>query len=324
MAYSPDLIPTYTALFTMAVAPIIIGSFISKSKPKSAETLSRNDIYMFPIIGSAVLFSLYLAFKFLSKDWLNFILQIYFAIISVGAVFKTINPFISTIVPYQWTKALQREVTLPLSTITNYLFEVKTVLITFSRIISFIISVIVGASYFFSKHWIINNIIGESFSITSIELIRLGSFANGAILLIALFFYDIFWVFGTDVMVTVAKSFDAPIKVLWPRRDGFSLLGLGDIVIPGIFIAQMLRFDEYLRLKSNPKHTNIYFWTCVAGYIGGLLATIIVLTIFEHGQPALLYLVPGCLGSVTVLALLRGDLKELIFFSEEEKEVKKE
>ena len=29
-----------------------------------------------------------------------------------------------------------------------------------------------------------------------------------------LFFYDIFWVFGTDVMVSVATKFDAPIKVL--------------------------------------------------------------------------------------------------------------
>jgi hypothetical protein len=28
-----------------------------------------------------------------------------------------------------------------------------------------------------------------------------------------LFVYDIFWVFFTPVMVTVAKSFDAPIKV---------------------------------------------------------------------------------------------------------------
>lgn len=33
-----------------------------------------------------------------------------------------------------------------------------------------------------------------------------------------LFFYDIFWVFFTPVMVAVAKSFDAPIKLLFPRE----------------------------------------------------------------------------------------------------------
>ena len=69
------------------------------------------------------------------------------------------------------------------------------------------------------------------------------------VLLAGLFFYDVFWVFGTDVMVTVAKGLDVPIKVVFPRgvmavlEQGiwnkpvgvqFSMLGLGDIVIPGI------------------------------------------------------------------------------------------
>jgi hypothetical protein len=39
-------------------------------------------------------------------------------------------------------------------------------------------------------------------------------------------------------MVTVAKSFDAPVKLLFPKDIfadvyQFSMLGLGDIVIPG-------------------------------------------------------------------------------------------
>ena len=38
----------------------------------------------------------------------------------------------------------------------------------------------------------------------------------GFILLGGLFFYDIFFVFGTNVMVTVAVSMDVPIKVLAP------------------------------------------------------------------------------------------------------------
>ncbi len=55
-----------------------------------------------------------------------------------------------------------------------------------------------------------------------------------------LFVYDVFWVFGTDVMVTVAKGFEAPIKLLFPKalieagvKTEFSMVGLGDIVIPG-------------------------------------------------------------------------------------------
>ena len=66
---------------------------------------------------------------------------------------------------------------------------------------------------------------------------------------VGLFFYDIFWVFFTPVMVSVAKNFDVPIKLLFPRFSGedkpFSMLGLGDIVIPGLYVALMLRFDRY-------------------------------------------------------------------------------
>jgi minor histocompatibility antigen H13 len=65
-----------------------------------------------------------------------------------------------------------------------------------------------------------------------------------------LFFYDIFFVLGTPVMVAVATNVDAPIKLLFPKAFAvsdadaqFSMLGLGDIVIPGIFIALLLRFD---------------------------------------------------------------------------------
>jgi len=76
----------------------------------------------------------------------------------------------------------------------------------------------------------------------------LGNFTTGFILLSLLFFYDIFFVFGTDVMLTVAKSIDAPIKLLFPKNwnavpPEFSLLGLGDIVIPGLFVSLCLRYD---------------------------------------------------------------------------------
>ena len=45
----------------------------------------------------------------------------------------------------------------------------------------------------------------------------IGNYKNGFALLILLFFYDIFFVFGTDVMLSVAKSIDAPIKLLFPK-----------------------------------------------------------------------------------------------------------
>lgn len=43
----------------------------------------------------------------------------------------------------------------------------------------------------------------------------------------------------------------------------------------------------------------------------GLVATILVMHLYRHAQPALLYLVPACLGTPLFLALLRGDIKTL-------------
>jgi minor histocompatibility antigen H13 len=46
-------------------------------------------------------------------------------------------------------------------------------------------------------------------------------------------------------------------------------------------------------------------------YFMGLVATIFVMHVFKHAQPALLYLVPACLGTPLLLALLKGDIKAM-------------
>jgi minor histocompatibility antigen H13 len=52
------------------------------------------------------------------------------------------------------------------------------------------------------------------------------------------------------------------------------------------------------------------------GYVIGMLATLGVMSVFQHAQPALLYLVPGVLISLWGTALLRGELTEMWEFSE--------
>lgn len=83
---------------------------------------------------------------------------------------------------------------------------------------------LVGAWYLLQKHWIANNLFGLAFAINAVELLHLNNVVTGCILLSGLFFYDIFWVFGTDVMVTVAKSFEAPIKCMSLQSASFKLI----------------------------------------------------------------------------------------------------
>ena len=120
-----------------------------------------------------------------------------------------------------------------------------------------------------------------------IEFLQLNKVANGCILLSGLFLYDIFWVFMTNVMVWVAKSFDAPIKLIFPQdlienglqAEKYAMLGLGDIVIPGIFIALLLRFDYSLN-----RNRYTYFYTTFVAYILALACTIFVMHVFKHAQ----------------------------------------
>ncbi|CAI4231888.1 unnamed protein product [Auanema sp. JU1783] len=187
----------------------------------------------------------------------------------------------------------------------------------------------VGISHIYQRHWITNNILGIAFSIYGIENLHLSSFKAGTLLLCGLFVYDIFWVFATDVMTSVAKGIDAPILLQFPLdllRNGYlnankhSMLGLGDIVIPGIFIALLRRFDHRISETSKKDKTtkNRYFFVItVLAYAIGLVLTMVVMHYFKAAQPALLYLVPCCLLVPLLVASCTGELKNLWEYNEE-------
>ncbi|KAK5077005.1 hypothetical protein LTR64_005516 [Lithohypha guttulata] len=250
--------------------------------------------------------------------------------------------------------------------------------------------------------WYLTNLSGFSFCYGTLQIMTPGTSATGSLLLSLLFFYDIYMVFFTPMMVTVATKLDVPIKLLFPRpADTFcpkpidalpgsqemeeylkclskqrtmAMLGLGDIVVPGILIAFALRFDlynYYLKLvnKNNQKIENIeseeknndkkdarplyqpargmwaerfytarglwssalqarsfpkpYFKATMAGYTAGLIATLLVMQVYKHAQPALLYLVPGVLAGFWGMALWRREVKLLWQYDETEDEQKK-
>merc|ERR1711962_1089306 len=115
-------------------------------------------------------------------------------------------------------------------------------------------------------------------------------------------------------------GFDAPIKLVFPQdllenglaAKNMAMLGLGDIVIPGIFVALLLRYDYSLKRNSH-----FYFWTTFIAYISGLVMTILVMHFYKHAQPALLYLVPACLGLPTFVALIKGDIEDMFNYEDQ-------
>lgn len=126
------------------------------------------------------------------------------------------------------------------------MFEIKQA-IGLLDILSTILA-LVSVSYFgfVSKPWWLTNFFGFSFSYGALQFMSPSTFWTGTLILGSLFFYDIYFVFYTPLMVTVATKLDVPIKLLIPRPSGLAMLGLGDIVIPGMMVGLALRYDLYL------------------------------------------------------------------------------
>ncbi|KAF7417370.1 hypothetical protein HZH68_000023 [Vespula germanica] len=318
----------YGSLVIMAILPIFFGSFRAvkhhkeqqqhyKDNGEQPDTMSLKEAALFPLISSFTLFSLYILYKIFTKEYVNLILVSYFFFLGILALCHLTSPLISSLVPavipktpyhIQFTKGEGDRT----EHIINYKFNLHD-------IVCLICCSIVGAWYLLKKHWIANNLFGIAFAINGVELLHLNNVVTGCILLGGLLFYDAFWVFGTDVMITVAKSFEVPMKLVFPQdllekglsANNFAMLGLGDIVLPGIFIALLLRFDNSLSRK-----TNVYFYATFFAYFMGLLITISIMHLFKHAQPALLYLAPACLGTPLLLALVKGDLKALFSYED--------
>jgi len=302
------------------------------------ETMRKEDAMFFPVMASGSIFTLYMAFKFFDRDVVNMIISGYMFLMGGVALSTTVSPLLSMLLPILEKKRLTKEISFTPYGDEPWDFSFD---LSLSDIFSFFPCVALAAYQYKRKYWALNNVFGIVFCLQGVERFSLGTYKIGSILLIGLFFYDIFWVFGTDVMVTVAKGVDGPIKILFPKtlnpdpetgKLATSLLGLGDIVIPGFFLALLLRFDAH-RCESLKKASKDiihaafpkpYFHSCLFAYVLGLVATNAVMFYFEAAQPALLYLVPACLLGSLLTAVVRGELKELLAYSEEEEEEEKE
>nr|XP_044608147.1 signal peptide peptidase-like 2B [Equus asinus] len=174
--------------------------------------------------------------------------------------------------------------------------------------------------------WILQDALGIAFCLYTLKTIRLPTFKACTLLLLVLFVYDVFFVFitpfltksGNSIMVEVATGPSdsathekLPMVLKVPRLNAsplalcdrpFSLLGFGDILVPGLLVAYCHRFD--IQVQSS----RVYFVACTIAYGVGLLVTFMALALMQRGQPALLYLVPCTLVTSGALALWRREL----------------
>jgi len=269
-------------------------------------------------MGSMALLGLYTAVKYFGKEWINWLLGWYFSVTGVGSVWKSLISLARFLLGDTRWKGFDTSHLLVRKGSKDLIYISWKTPSLFLLPLGALPSVLYTVSSGSRRSALLTDILSLSFSHNALSLLKIDTFQTGCILLSGLFVYDIWWVFGTDVMVKVATTLDIPIKLLWPKSlifsdaHGFTMLGLGDVVIPGTFIALALRYDWYRCTHSPPQRpfTKPYFYAGLSGYVAGLVMTMSVMHMFKAAQPALLYLSPSCMLAFLVTALIRGELKE--------------
>ncbi|XP_021528825.2 signal peptide peptidase-like 2A isoform X1 [Aotus nancymaae] len=175
--------------------------------------------------------------------------------------------------------------------------------------------------------WILQDILGIAFCLNLIKTLKLPNFKSCVILLGLLLLYDVFFVFitpfitknGESIMVELAagpfgNNEKLPVVIRVPKLTYFSvmsvclmpvsILGFGDIIVPGLLIAYCRRFD----VQTGSSY--IYYVSSTVAYAIGMILTFVVLVLMKKGQPALLYLVPCTLITASVVAWRRKEMKK--------------
>ncbi|KAL9597766.1 MAG: hypothetical protein Q9179_004158 [Wetmoreana sp. 5 TL-2023] len=138
--------------------------------------------------------------------------------------------------------------------------------LTPAMIFSFVVALATVLYYnLIARPWYLTNILGFAFAYNALQMISPSTSWTGTLILASLFLYDIYFVFFTPLMVTVATQLDIPAKLLFPRppdpdakdpvKKNLSMLGLGDVVLPGMMIGFALRLDLYLFYLKKQKHS---------------------------------------------------------------------
>uniref|UniRef100_A0A8B9LPQ2 Signal peptide peptidase 3 n=2 Tax=Astyanax mexicanus TaxID=7994 RepID=A0A8B9LPQ2_ASTMX len=225
---------------------------------------------------------------------------------------------------------------------------------TLAELLSFSLSVMLVLIWVLTGHWLLMDALAMGLCVAMIAFVRLPSLKVSCLLLSGLLIYDVFWVFfsayifNSNVMVKVATQpadnpldvisrklhlgpgmgrdvprLSLPGKLVFPSSTGshFSMLGIGDIVMPGLLLCFVLRYDNYKKQASGeaPGPANMsgrmqrvsYFHCTLIGYFVGLLTATVASRIHRAAQPALLYLVPFTLLPLLTMAYLKGDLRRM-------------
>eukprot|EP00884_Botryococcus_braunii_P012309 jgi/Botrbrau1/21079/Bobra.0144s0077.1 len=257
----------------LAALSIYIGAHRGLTM-KIRQQISMREGLLAPIFASVSLFAVYQLLQNMSESTLLTFFDAYFWLIGsvavVGAVALPLRKLGDAVG--------QRRVTVPvpegLLTDTTTGQAMKSAELAPSDVLAALLGLAAASGDLVAHHsnFTLNNLLACAIVTDLLQLLGLRSFRTAGVLLVGLLLYDVFWVFaspaavGDNVMLAVATSevFQGPTRLLFPRFPGsvgeaasfpFSLLGLGDIAVPGLLACLALRYDASRVTDMNARAT---------------------------------------------------------------------
>ncbi|XP_025082191.1 signal peptide peptidase-like 2A isoform X2 [Pomacea canaliculata] len=338
----PVFDPNAVIMFLLAATCVMLGSYWSASvhharstcrlekreeeeNKMGLETLSMGTGVIMSV-ALVIFFCLIITLLYFFYDYLVYIIMAIFSFAGVNAIFQTFLPLWKKLIP--WDYRIPRISCLCLTCLKK-MPEVRGVaLLAVST--SFVVTWLCLRHESYS--WVLQDVIGICFCLYIMRALLMPSLRACTVLLGLLFVYDIFFVFitplftknGESVMIKVATGGDSktgeqmpivfrlPYFLSWEMApcfaDRYSLLGFGDIILPGLLITYNCTFDMKTYSTATHRCRLLYFLASSAAYVVGLVLTGVALYGMQSGQPALLYLVPCTLFTTVVIALVRQEL----------------
>lgn len=250
---------SYINLIFTALSIVYLGTQFKDNKITDIDVIDENMGYTYPIIMSVFMILIFFIIKYLGK-YKDIIIKLLFM--------TSIIINLTNVLPIN-------DIIIIILTITWFTFDYFT------------------KGKYMTLKLFMNNFFAILIAISSLGLIELKNINTGIILLIGLFFFDIFWVFGSkyifkeSVMEKVAVNVDMPLLLKYFYSENKPImLGLGDIIIPGLFLKLLVGTDKFI--------------PCLVAYVVSLISAITANNLTGLPQPALLYIVPAVLGTYYV------------------------
>ena len=234
----PNWDPSTYLLIVIAVATVYISSIMPPLKDEVSNEVVEEELKWYHTVMFVVFASIALVMIFFFASYLMKIM---------GFIFIFLAVFILWICLDQILENINEFFKLPLNRRACDCTRIGVGEVTWIELISVSLAIGLTAFYYITDDWMVSNFIAVGYIAQVIRIITIKNMYVVWMLLILMFFFDIYWVFfstkafGKSVMLVAATEINLPIKIVWPHIfstpfKACSLLGLGDMAIPAFAI----------------------------------------------------------------------------------------